>query len=376
MKAGKFILLVGFLALAFFVSGCGDQTTNPDAKTLTSLTVSPTSATVYVGNRVFFTALAAYSDGSSKFIVPTWSVSSEIGAIVSVGLSGMFTASAEGAGTVTAVYESKTSFAALTVTRSTTADVNRLTTIEVSPATVDMPVNSYQVFSATGLTASGEPVAIAPAWLISGDAIGVFTAVGQMATLEAKAVGTAVISCLSGEVIGQSYVTVEGYLLEITVEADIYVDEGNPTVTYEGETALKAGYLSSTPARYYETYLRFSLAAIPAGLTIESASLLLYATSAGTPALQLYNLGGAFSGTTTWATKPTVSTYLLASAFTAGQYNELSSDPLLAAVRTWYSAPAVNFGFALRQDGGENGVVGMLSKENPTNKPTLSLVYK
>lgn len=366
-----------FLALLFlpiFIFGCGDLASDTPGGDVSSLSILPTTAATRVGSHESFSATATYSDGSTGPVKPSWEATSAIGTIVAVGYTGLFTGVAEGTGYVTATYGGKSASAFISVSGS--AVPTGLATIEVDPSTIQARVRAVQTFTATGLSISGETVAVAPTWGISGDPVGVFTWSGTTATLEATKEGTATIYCASYEVIGYSYVTIEGYYMEITAESDTYVDESNPAVTYWTETSNKAGYVSGTPNVHYETYLYFSLGDIPANVTIESASVSVYPTSAGTPSLQLYNLGAAFNSATCWNNKPAYGSFLLSSTFTSGQYNNLSNDDLLTLVRSWYAAPAANYGLALKQDGVESGLVVILSKENTANRPVLNIQYK
>lgn len=369
-----FLVTVLFAAL---LNGCGDVSNSVNGRQVSGLSLSPASAVVNIGSTEAFYATASFTDGSSLSVIPTWEVPGSLGTIVSVGYAGVFTASKVGTGLVTAVFSGESATASIVVTDLSTLEPGGLVSIEVSPQGVDMPVGATQTFTAAGTNVSGESVNLLPAWSISNSSIGTFTASGTTATLDATAVGTAIISCVSGEAVGVTSVTIEGYTISITVESDTYVDSSNPGASFESDTAIKAGLLTGTPNTYYEAYFRFSLAALPNNVTsIESAVLNLYPTSAGTPALQFYNLTSAFSANTTWATKPTYGSYMLAQAFTANQYNNIQADALLAVVQGWYANPSSNFGLALRQDGSDNGEVVILSKENGVYPPVLSIIYK
>ena len=341
---------------------------------MSSLSISPASATLRVGSTEAFSATAHYSDGKTALVIASWSVSGAIGSMTASGYAGLFEASAAGTGQVTAAYGGKTASALVTVEGSAAA--GGLVTIEVSPATIKTVVGTTQIFAALGKGATGESIPFSPSWSISGDALGVFSWSGTTATLEATSEGTAVITCASYEVAGYSCVTIEGYYVDITVEADTYVDESAPSVTYEGGTTLRAGYLSSGTGTHYDTYLRFSLTSLPSNASIESATLYVYPTSAGSPSFQFYKLNGAFSGATTWSSRPAYGSFIFAKTFTVGQYNNISGSELLDVVRSWYANPASNHGLALKQDGLDNGTVTILSLENGSNPPILDVEYK
>lgn len=357
------------LVLPLFVYSCGDSTSE-STKTIVGISVLPAAATVEVGASQTFTAYVDYSDGTTGTVVATWSLSGEVGTVIRVGYSGLFVASAEGSGTVSAAYDSHTGTAAITVSGSTT---NEVATIEVTPADAEMRVGDTQTFYATGTNISGESVDIAPAWSLNGDSIGILSYSGTYATLEVSAEGTASVLCISGEVTGEAVVTVEGFVITITVETDTYVDKANPSVSYGDAVSLKAGYVDSS--EQYETYLYFPLDDIPAGASIESATIKVYPSSAGDSTLQLKKLTSAFTGTTTWGARPTVSTYLLGKSFSSGSYNSINSNELNDLVAAWLTGTTTNYGVAIVQEGTATGTVVILSLQNGANYPIMEVQY-
>jgi len=370
----KIIQMILIVSL-FCLSGCGDQSSdNPSGKTPSSLAVSPATATVKVGATQVFSATATYTDGTSGPVIPTWSISGSIGSIVSAGYSGIFTGTQIGAGSVTATYQTVSASALITVEAAVSPSV--LTTIVVSPASLQARVGAVQTFTAAGANASGESVAISPTWTMTGEAVGNFSYCGTSATLEALTEGTATVTCTSLEVSGSATVVIAGHTQVITVESDTYVDEANPGTSYEADIMLKAGYMTSAPSIHYETYLRFSLASLPAGAVIETATLNLYSITAGTSSLQMYKLAGAFSAATTWASRPASGAFIMSNSFSGGQMNSISSTELLTTVQGWLATPGDNYGLLIRQDGAENGVAVLNSKENGTQPPTLVIEYQ
>jgi hypothetical protein len=367
--SGIILLLLGALSVLIVLS-CGEEVTTGE-KTLTGLNIFPSSASLEVGSTQSFAVTASYSDGTTSFPVASWSVTGEIGTIEAVGLNALFTATAEGSGSVEASYGGFTASASVTVTGEAAA---ALSSITVSPSQKSMRIGESETFTASGTSTTGEAMGIAPAWSLSGDAIGVLTASGTTATLEANAEGSATISCVSGEVTGNSYVTVEGYTVEITVETDTYVDEANPAATHGSATSLKAGYVSAT-GKHYEAYFKFLLDLVPGGASVESATLRVYPSSAGSSALQLKKLDSAFSDSTTWESRPTLGSFIASGVFTIGDYNNISDDDLTTLVRNWKSGASANYGLALVQEGAVDGVVVILSKENGSNPPLLKVEY-
>ncbi|MFC1540709.1 carboxypeptidase regulatory-like domain-containing protein [Candidatus Margulisiibacteriota bacterium] len=108
-KLLKIIPLFLCFALVNFLSGCGDLTSE-----LSSLTVSPSSATVGINQSQLFTVVARDSLGFIITVEPAWSVSGGGG---SISPSGLFTAGGStGSGTVTATYGQTSATASVTIT--------------------------------------------------------------------------------------------------------------------------------------------------------------------------------------------------------------------------------------------------------------------
>lgn len=352
------------------VAGCGDvESADP---TLSSVTVSPSSTTVEAGRSQTFTSYGQYSDGTSKAVLATWELTSSVGRITTSGYSCIFTASSEGSGEVRATSGGKSGSAILTVTA--TGSAGGLTTIEVTPKYSTQRVSESIIFTAVGKNASGEVITISPTWSISSTGIGPFTSSGTNATLEATGEGTVTISCLSGTVTGTAYVTIEGYIIEITAEADTYVDETHADATYEGTSSLSAGYIAAT-AKHLETYIWFPLTIIPTGASIESAALMVYPTSATSVTMQVRKLTGAFTANTTWNSKPATGTFLISGTFTSGSYNQLGNSDIQTLVQQWKNGTATNYGLAILQDGTLDGTVVILGLENGSNQPKLRVEY-
>jgi hypothetical protein len=368
-------LLLFLLLVAVGLGSCGeDEVVNGDG-TLTHLTVSPSSATVEVGGTQVFSVTAYYDSGSTSNPFASWSVTGGIGSVQSIGLNALFTATTTGEGTVAASYGGKSDSAAVTVTGEVVPTHEAtLSTIEVTPSDWSMRVGESQIFTASGVDTSGESMAIKPTWTVSSDAIGVITADGTTATLEANAEGSALILAVSGEVTGMAYVTVEGFTVEITVETDTYVDEANTGEAHGSDTSLKAGYVHATD-RHYEAYFKFLLSSIPGGASIESVTFLVFPSASTDSALQIKKLDSAFDNITTWTTRPSLGAFVVSGVYTAGDYNNVSDDNLTDLVREWQSTPANNYGLALVQEGTDDGIVVILSKEDGSDPPLLKVEY-
>lgn len=376
MKSLKLLISGSILLLTAIVvwCGCGDVADNggSGSKTVSSLAVSPTSASIEVSALQTFTAVATYSDGTSGSIVASWEISRPVGTLTLTGLTLLFQATAEGSGTLTATHSGKSATAVITVTPST--EPSNLTTIEVT-ASERLRVGQSKTFQAVGRGSTGEVITISPTWLISGEGIGRLTAVGTVATLETTAEGAAIISCLSGEVIGHSYATVEGYSIELSAEVDTYVDSSSPEASFGGEQSYYAGYLSGPPSTIWETYLKFDLSVISAEATIEAATLNLYvsAVSQTTLIMMLGKIYGSWETTTTWDSRPTKegSSSSLPVSFSQG----LGQTDITSIVS--YEIRSGNNGFAIFTPLVSTNYLIMSSHNdaNPDQRPKLTIYY-
>jgi hypothetical protein len=96
--------------LVLAVAGCGD----PAGPSVTSVTVTPTSASVAVGATKQLTANAVDGNGASVTAATTWSSSAT--SIATVNQAGLVTGVAPGSATITVTADGKTASAAITVT--------------------------------------------------------------------------------------------------------------------------------------------------------------------------------------------------------------------------------------------------------------------
>ena len=178
---------------------------------LASIQVTPNPVTLPINGTQSFTAVGKDAAGNVVAVTPAWSVVAGGGTISSAGLFTAGTVPGTYANTVRATSGSVTGNATVTVTTGV------LTTITVAPSAVSLPINGTQAFTAVGTDASGNVVAITPAWSVvaAGGTIGgtgVFTA----GTVPGTYTNTVMAS--SGAVSGTATVTVTtGTLATITV---------------------------------------------------------------------------------------------------------------------------------------------------------------
>ena len=138
-------------ALAFaavFTASCGDST---GPRTASTVTISPTTASIAVGGTQQFTAVVKNSKGNVLNVTPIWSVTGG-GTITSTGL---FTAgSTPGTSTISVSCSGVTATATVTVTGGP------LASIVVTPNPGTMPINTALTYTASGRDALGNTVPI------------------------------------------------------------------------------------------------------------------------------------------------------------------------------------------------------------------------
>jgi len=142
----RILATVGALSMLAVAAGCKGFFVNP---TLTSLAVSPTSASIVESQTQQLTATGTYDDGSTKDLTGTagWTTSDSTLATVSKG--GLVTAAASitsppGSATITATSGT------LTATSAITVNTGPLTAIVISTTTPNPAAGTTVVFKALG----------------------------------------------------------------------------------------------------------------------------------------------------------------------------------------------------------------------------------
>ena len=186
---------------ATFGNKSGSAVLTVTAATLSSIVVTPFTATVPMGLTQRFVATGAYSDGTSVDIsnLVTWS--SGTIAVATVVSPGIATGRSVGTATITATLSGKSGSATLTVTAAT------LSSIAVTPATATTPMGLTQTFVATGTYSDGTSVNISNLVTWSSGNIAVATVVSPgIAT--GLSVGTATITATLDAKSGSATLTV------------------------------------------------------------------------------------------------------------------------------------------------------------------------
>ena len=206
-RTARAIVAVAFAGL--FLAACKGSS---EFRPVTSLTISPVSATIPVNGTQQFTVVAKDVDGNTLNVTPTFSIIAGGGTVNS---SGLFTAGSV-AGTYTNTVLATCS--GITVSATVIITPGAAATITVTPNPTSLPISTTRQFTAVARDAGGNVVAITPTWSVinGGGTInagsGLFTAGTTPGTY------TNTVQATSGTLSGTATVTVTaGPLATITV---------------------------------------------------------------------------------------------------------------------------------------------------------------
>jgi len=143
------------------ISGTSNATVG--AAVLSSITVTPSSASVAAGETQAFAANAIFSDGSQTDITSSVTWSSSATGIATVDVTGLATGVASGSASITATSGTVSGSASLTVTAA------KLTSIDISPDGDSIPVGGQDQLLLTGTFSDGTTQTITNATWSSSD---------------------------------------------------------------------------------------------------------------------------------------------------------------------------------------------------------------
>ena len=157
------------------MTGSAALTVQSKTKTVSSVSVTPATASVTVGATLQFTATATFSDGTTSDVTSngtTWS--SSAATIATISSTGLATTASAGQTTLTATYQGKSGSAKLTATVATVMSV------AVTPSSASVPVGGTQQFTATATYSDGSTgnVSSTAAWVSSNTSVATINASG------------------------------------------------------------------------------------------------------------------------------------------------------------------------------------------------------
>ncbi|MGA9527103.1 MAG: Ig-like domain-containing protein [Terriglobales bacterium] len=190
---------------ATFDGVTGSASLNVSSVTLTSISVTPSTAVLAPTTSINAVATGTFSDGSRQVItaVVTWTSSGPDVASVTGG--GVITALSPGNATITA------QLGALSANCAVDVDGSQLTSIQVTPQTASIPVQSEVAFMAIGTFADGntQNLTTSVLWTSSPASVAtISTASGTNGQATGLEPGTATITALFGGQLGTASLTV------------------------------------------------------------------------------------------------------------------------------------------------------------------------
>ena len=162
------------------MAACGSSSSSTPAPTLSSIAVTPPTATLAKAATQQLTVTGTYSDGSVAPLTSTSTFSSSATSVATVSAAGLVTAVAGGSATITATNAGKTATAAITVTPT-------LQSIAATPATVSLSQGGTQALTVTATYDSGSPADVTSTATYA-------TSAASVATVSASGVVTAVVA--------------------------------------------------------------------------------------------------------------------------------------------------------------------------------------
>jgi uncharacterized protein YjdB len=323
--------------------GCGGSASagTGTTKVLTAIAATPGTASVAVGAKQQFTAMATYSDGSTADVTATASWTDTNAKVATITSAGNATAVAAGSTTVTATLDTIAGNATLTVA----APSKTLTAIAISPGTANILAGATQQFTATATysDSSTANVTTTVAWTTSNAAVAKINAAGLATAL---ASGSATVTATLSGVSGSANLAVTAPAATL---ASIAVTPATATIAAKATQQFTATgtYSDGSTANITSTV---SWTSSSAAVATVSASGLATGVAAGSATVTA-SLNGV-KGTATLAVTPILTSISVSPAapsiavgatqqFTAtGTYSDGSTKPVTTA--TWTAAnPAI-----------------------------------
>jgi trimeric autotransporter adhesin len=188
------------------------------AANLTSISVSPSTASLALGTEQQFTATGTFDDGSTQ-VLPSVQWSSSAQNVLTVSSTGLGTAIVAGTSTVTATSGSISGTASVTVSSAT------LVSLAIAPANSTMPDEANKQFTATGTFSDSttQDLTQLVLWKSSNPAVAIINASGLVTSV---ATGSSTIQASFGSVVQSTTLTVSNVAL-----ASIAITPASPTIS-------------------------------------------------------------------------------------------------------------------------------------------------
>ncbi len=194
------------------LTGTASLTVDAAPKTLTSIAVSPATATLAAGATQQFAAKATYSDGSTADVSATATWTSSATTVATITSSGLATTVASGSTTITAALNGVSGNATITV--PVAAKV--LASIAVTPLAPTIAANATEQLAATATYTDGTtaPVTTTVTWTTAKPSVATISPAGLATAVAAGS--TTVTATLSG-ISGSTTLTVTPILSSVSV---------------------------------------------------------------------------------------------------------------------------------------------------------------
>lgn len=187
--APRYSALALVASAALLLTSCDSKSTAPAKKTLTAITLAPSTASIAIGATQALTVTAAYSDATTATLSTGVTFASSSSAIASVGTTGTVSGVAPGTATITATETAS----AKTATASITVLAPTLTSIAISPPTASLVAGATQALTVTGTYSDASTRALTSGVTFTSSVLSVAT-VNTAGLVTAVAAGTATIT--------------------------------------------------------------------------------------------------------------------------------------------------------------------------------------
>ncbi len=179
----------------------GSSTLTVTAPALTSIAVTPATASIRLGTSQPFTAIGTYSNKSTQNVTSSVSWSSSSAGIASVSNSGLASGNAQGSATITAAFGTISGSASLNVAQPA------LVSIAITPSNASFALGTTQALKAIGTYTDGSTLDISTSVSWNTANSGIATVSGQGLATSVAVGGTSVTATL-GSISGTTTLTV------------------------------------------------------------------------------------------------------------------------------------------------------------------------